>query len=119
MNELSFEKIDFGLVEADMWPKVIAQIEKDFAENQLDWTVSSEKDLFEGVFESLKSFMLDLSRSNFDLYQLLYRIDVPEKYIISLKRLNDLELFIEKLTELIVRREIQKVLIRKYFSGIN
>lgn len=119
MNELSFENIDLGLLDSDMWIEVIAQIEKDFSENQLEWTVSVDKDLYESVFDSLKVFMVNLSRSNFDFYQLLYRIDVPEKYIVSLNQLHDLELFVGKLAELIIRREVQKVLIRKYFSGIN
>ena len=47
---------------------------------------------------------------------LLYRIDISEKDYKRTLSENDSTMFQEKLTELIIRREFQKVITRKYFS---
>jgi hypothetical protein len=50
-------------------------------------------------------------------HSLLYRVDINEKdYKRSLSE-SEISTFEERITELIIRREFQKVLTRKFFSG--
>jgi hypothetical protein len=74
------------------------------------------------AFDELKQQLSPIIRNllkndSFSFQGLLYRIDISEKdYKKALtEKLNgDFE---EKISELIIRREFQKVLTRKYFSG--
>lgn len=116
MNELSLDKINPELLDPQIWDSVIKQIQKDFDEHQIVWEKPKGKTLYISVFDSLKEFIQDLTRTNFDLYQLMYRIDIPEKYYHRLRLISDLNDFVDQLTGLILKREIQKVLIRKHFS---
>ncbi|WP_461640956.1 hypothetical protein [Labilibaculum euxinus] len=98
--------------------QVAAQIEKDFDQFGLEVKFSGEiHNAYEELFSQLNehlTYLLD--RDYHRLILLLYQIDVSEKQIIKTE-LNFPDVpKSELLTELIILRELKKVLIRNYFK---
>jgi acetylglutamate synthase len=117
MNDLAWSNISLENVPDDILPDLVAQINKDFNEHSL--LNVSEEYLLEEVVSVIKNFISDLSKRGADLQHLLYRIDVPEKdFLVALEE-NDLDKLSLNLSRLIIKREIQKVLIRRHFKDIN
>jgi hypothetical protein len=117
MRSLTFENIDISIEDPQIWKDVLQQVRKDFDENQIKCDFDKSLTIFDQVFDSLKAFLLDMNFSQQDLLQLLYRIDVPEKNVQQLETIVNLDNFLDELTRLILRRELQKVMIRKYYSN--
>ncbi|WP_461630916.1 hypothetical protein [Labilibaculum euxinus] len=98
--------------------QVAAQIEKDFDQFGLEVKFSGEiHNAYEELFSQLNehlTYLLD--RDYHRLILLLYQIDVSEKQIIKTElNFSDVPKS-ELLTELIILRELKKVLIRNYFK---
>ncbi len=92
----------------NLYQQLILQLNKDFqlsnlSENfELSYTPIQLK-------EVLSKLVLNLLTNNYDDYlNLMYRIDVPEKELATLKAEN-LETTVEQITFLILKREYQKV----------
>lgn len=113
MNRLSWSNINLQTIPKDILPEVVTQINKDFDEQSVI-NVSNDY-LMDDLIESLENYLLDLNRKGTDLQNLLYRIDVPEKYAIAVFQISDLTLLTIELAHLILKREVQKVLIRRHF----
>jgi hypothetical protein len=101
-----------------LFEKVVDQIEKDFGSY---WTVESTvfqtpEVLRTQVIESVLALLEDSPRS---FMNLCYRVDLPELMVSPILYSNDLELLEkgEKLGELILDREVQKVWTRMHYSG--
>ena len=94
----------------------INQLEKDF--NELGESIIEEIRFFE--FEKLvfllSEKLIDLKKKRSGiLSQLFYRIDIPEEKI---NLINDGEnRFFENISVLILKRELQKVVIREYYKN--
>ncbi|MDQ1772589.1 hypothetical protein [Labilibaculum euxinus] len=98
--------------------QVAAQIEKDFDQFGLEVKFSGEiHNAYEELFSQLNEHLTHLlDRDYHRLILLLYQIDVSEKQIIKTE-LNFPDVpKSELLTELIILRELKKVLIRNYFK---
>ncbi len=98
--------------------QVAAQIEKDFDQFGLEVNFSGEiKNAYEELFSQLNEHLRKLlDRDYHRLILLLYQIDVSENQIIRTE-LNFPDVpKSELLTELIILRELKKVLIRNYFK---
>jgi hypothetical protein len=93
----------------------IEQIRKDLGSNLTPFIFSGESHrVFEELAAQISLFLEELHRANPSVLKLvLYRVDIPER---------DAALLLKKkafflLSEKIIRREFQKVLTRRYFSG--
>jgi hypothetical protein len=98
--------------------ETIQQIKKDFLRNGLEVNLAEEEDpSFEKICDEvagLVDWLLNNDRSRF--MNLLYRIDIAEHLIHQALEDNGEKTLPEKLGAMIVRREAQKVLVRRYFS---
>jgi len=105
--------------QAGIGRETILQIKKDFLRNGLEVQLAEDEDpSFEKICHEvaeLVDWLLNNDRSRF--MNLLYRIDIAEHLIHKALEDNGEQTIPEKLGAMIVRREAQKVLVRRYFSG--
>ena len=95
----------------------LRQLEKDFNEIGEQLTFSYEKISFENLVASLKNQLIAIENKRPGiLNQLFYRIDLPEKKIKAVRDGN--ADFYFSAAELILKRELQKVVIREYYKKI-
>jgi hypothetical protein len=95
------------------------QIKKDFNIEHFEIVFSGIEQL---AFEELKiqlATLININYSNDKLafQQLLYRVDIGEKEYKKCLLLRNSKDFENCISELIIRREFQKVLTRRFFSG--
>ncbi|MFT3737561.1 MAG: hypothetical protein QM786_02265 [Breznakibacter sp.] len=97
------------------------QIIKDFAEFGLDVTFSGiPGHFYEELYGQMRQHILQLSEESTTRFQaLLYRIDVSQRDIDLYHRQQPEANYMDVLTELIIHREIKKVLVRDYFRSHN
>ncbi|WP_321310138.1 hypothetical protein [Marinifilum fragile] len=98
--------------------QVAAQIEKDFAQFGLEVQFSGEVDYaYEELFSQLKEHLIWLlDRDYHRLVLLLYQIDLSEKQIMQAETQYPDVPKSDLLAELVILRELKKVLIRNYFK---
>lgn len=117
----SFSKSD--LVDATKRDALIIetaqQIIKDFAEFSLEITFSGiAGQFYEELYHQMFNHISDLMSESTNRFQaLLYRIDVSQKEINMYHRQSPNANYTDVLTELIIHREIKKVMIRDYFRS--
>ncbi|MFD1294827.1 hypothetical protein ACFQ5N_13370 [Lutibacter holmesii] len=104
-----------ALTTENLYVNLIQQLNKDFQMSNLDI-------LFEETIEpitlqnTLNKVLLDLMRTKYDDYlNLLYRVDISEKELLKVKS-DNLEAAIHQVTFLILKRESQKVWLKKNFN---
>lgn len=102
----------------DVIRQVAAQIEKDFHQFGLEVNFSGDiLNAYEELFSQLNQHVSDLlDRDYHRLILLLYQIDVSEKQIVTTEQNFPDVPKSEVLTELIILRELKKVIIRNYFK---
>ena len=97
--------------------ETVNQIKKDF--NNIEIVLTGNAEL---AFDEIRRQIIPLikkmhSGDKHGFQTLLYRVDVSEKdFQLVLSKSNSTE-FYDDVAEMIIRREFQKVLTRKYFSG--
>lgn len=102
----------------DLIRQTAAQIIKDFAEFSLEVQFSGNiADFYRELFDQLKVHVEDLLSQQYERFlALLYRIDISNREIASY----EVELphfsYAEVITELIIHRELKKVMTRNYFK---
>lgn len=104
----------------DLLRDVVAQINKDFRLQGFDVEFSGEGETaYRELSEQLKpviEYMLENQTEKF--WNLIYGIDLNEHKVRRILFGDDLEAdAIGQLTDLILKRELQKVVIRLYYSG--
>ncbi len=103
----------------DLIKKTAAQIIKDFAEFSLNISFSGHLESFyEELYNQMHPAIGKLMDEQYSLFlHFLYRIDVSEKEV----RQYQIEMgdapYLDALTELIIHREMKKVMIREYFKA--
>lgn len=117
MKDLTWSNISLENLPEDLMPELINQINKDFEEHSLNSV--SDKYLVEDLINSIKGYLLNQSKRGADFQHLLYRIDVPENEVQMVLQERDLDKLCFNLSRLILKRELQKVLIRRYFKDAN
>ena len=66
----------------------------------------------EYVYEAL---LRDVHSSQSKIHQLLYRIDVSENSVGKITDQNNFKYFINSLTDIVIERELKKIITRKYY----
>ena len=102
----------------DLIKATAAQVIRDFDMFGLEVTFSGNaynayEELFDQVEPQIRK-LIDTNRSKF--MGILYRIDVSDEQIRKAVRDNTSEPFSEIVTDLIIKRELQKVVIREHYS---
>lgn len=95
------------------------QIKKDF--NEFSFSVTFNENSTVTPYHQLYNQLLPnilklLDKNTHKLYALLYRIDVSEKTIKDFSLQNEHLSFAEIITELILQREMKKIITRLYFK---
>lgn len=98
------------------WEEVIAQLHKDLLDDSVvrtDMRDLKKEDAAEILLSKLQTYLPQVTPQ---LSQILYRIDLKEEHLESL---NDLpsDIYYRCLSELILKRTVQKVITRKLLSG--
>ncbi len=98
---------------------MIVQIKKDFAmfSENIEFTENAQEKYAE-LFKQLEEYLnAHFSKNTERLYPILYRIDILEKDIqYAINQQGDFN-FIAIITEQIILKELQKVLIRRHYKG--
>ena len=101
--------------------ELLSQIKKDFGMfgEEIVFSENTEES-YQQLFMQLESFLFKNYTQNSDkLYPILYRIDIPEKDIKNAINHETNTNFIGSITELIILKELQKVIIRRYYKAKN
>jgi SPX domain protein involved in polyphosphate accumulation len=99
--------------------ELIGQIVKDFGMfgEVIHFTENTEESYFI-LFNQLESFLRKTyAHQTEKLYPILYRIDILEKDIKKAINSPNSGEFMKDITELIILKELQKVIIRKYYKS--
>lgn len=105
-NQINTEEIIIALIK---------QIKKDFNffNHQIPFTETANENYFT-LFSELESFIIAVFGKNTEkIYPILYRIDVSEKDIKAAINSN----FISSITETIILKELQKVIIKRFYKS--
>ena len=99
--------------------KAAAQIIKDFAEFGFEVHFSGNVEgFYDEVFKQMKGHIVHIMGEHYSQFlNFLYRIDVTEGQVaVYQKEMGDVS-YEDALTELIIHREMKKVMIREYFKA--
>lgn len=116
-NDFTYlEKYKEFISRKEFWLAVSEQLSKDF-NNSLSVKLDEETDLRGEYIAEIfvKELEKELPSYTPRLSEILYRIDVPEAQVASLKNVPD-DIYYRCLAEMILKRIILKVVIRKYYS---
>ncbi|WP_439183924.1 hypothetical protein [Carboxylicivirga taeanensis] len=105
----------------DLIKKAAAQIIKDFAEFGFEVTFSGNTEgFYTEVFTQMRGYISEIMTAHYSSFlNFLYRIDVTETQVaVYQKEMGDVS-YEDALTELIIHREMKKVMIREYFKAQN
>lgn len=110
--------IQHYLNDSELLQLCIEQIQKDFQEAEIQIDKPEQMAMaYSDLHAQIKNAVTALEkRSNSRLMQLLYRIDISENQIKHSARQFPEENFESRIAHLIIRRELQKVIIRKTYS---
>lgn len=114
---LTDSELEKAFKREDLMRETAQQIIKDFAEFSLELRLSGEvSDFYQELFGQMRMHVDDLMGENGEkFFNLLYRIDVsPDEIGSYQKQFPDVPLP-DVITELIIHRELKKVLIKDYF----
>ncbi|MBR8534331.1 hypothetical protein KDU71_02080 [Carboxylicivirga sediminis] len=103
----------------DLIRKAAAQIIKDFAEFGFEVSFSGDVEgFYEEVFKQMKVHIESIMGEHYSQFlNFLYRIDVTEGQVAVYQREMGGVSYEDALTELIIHREMKKVMIREYFKA--
>ena len=94
--------------------EVLSQIEKDLGESHANLTQLEYTDITD-LIETLADILWEIhSRSKQGIFNLLYRIDLPESKVQETVSSEGFDWNL--LAQLILKRELQKVILRRHFS---
>ncbi|MFN4233591.1 MAG: hypothetical protein ACK4IK_02165 [Bacteroidia bacterium] len=112
------EKIDLSVYknQQDFLLKTIEQLEKDFSSEGLSIQIKKSNISYKNIIHQALPIIENLLNNDIiKLQQLIYRIDLPEKaYSDIIKKSPEPA---SELTQLIIQRELLKVVIRHYYSS--
>lgn len=104
----------------DLLEKVVAQIQKDFNWFNLEVLFTNNPDIsaYQELFHQILPYVDELLNDDYPkLLAMLYRIDLDEDFLNrKLKEAEQVDTD-EVITDLIIKRELQKVIIREIYSS--
>lgn len=120
MNKIvSVKDIELAKSNLKVVKQTAQQVIKDFASFSID--ISFPEDIhfaYDELFEQVNAVIHDLLQNNRELLlSLLYRIDLSEGSMKTARSAMNRDTEAVIISELILHRELQKVLIRNYFSA--
>jgi uncharacterized protein YggL (DUF469 family) len=115
---MSFSNITQYFNRLDLIKDTANQIIKDFDMFGMEVTFSGNQyNAYEELFEQIEPHINKLINNNQSKFMgILYRIDLSDEQIKKSVNENCSESFSEIITDLIIKRELQKVVIRKHYS---
>lgn len=116
---MSLPDISGYLNSLELLNETAEQIIKDFGIEGIEISLSGHPDsAYHELFSQIEPHILRLLWENTrKLQQLLYRIDIPETLATRALKGEPGKTPPQMLTELIIKRELQKVVIRRYYKG--
>ncbi|ALO15896.1 hypothetical protein L21SP5_02263 [Salinivirga cyanobacteriivorans] len=112
-NTHSLEELNHWLVDASFNKKVLQQIEKDFSQSDLSLDIESPE-----IISLMQEHIEKLLHDDFaKLMNLLYRIDLSESKIESLRAYDPTMPERDVITFLVIQREMQKVMFREMYKN--
>ena len=112
-------KIRDQISRKDLFDAFKQQLAKDFEQcncsSQFVQALQPDFDSIRGVIQT--ELKRNETRSDFDLMQLLYRIDIDESRLKKYLAENNPESYYHIIAEQIIKRILQKVVIRKFYKG--
>lgn len=117
---MNFTDISKYINRLDMIKDTACQIIKDFDMFGMEVTFSGNAyNAYEELFDQIEPHINELIVSNQTKFMgILYRIDVSDVQVKKAVEENGSETFSEIITDLIIKRELQKVVIRKHYKGL-
>lgn len=112
-NTHSLEELNHWLVDASFNKKVLQQIEKDFSQSDLSLDIESPE-IISLMQEHIEKLLYD---DYAKLMNLLYRIDLSESKIESLRAYDPTMPERDVITFLVIQREMQKVMFREMYKN--
>lgn len=114
---LTTDEISRAAKREDLIRETAGQIIKDFAGFDLDISFSGYvQDFYQELFSQMEKHVEDLlTRDAAKFFNLLYRIDVAPEEIDRYQKEFPGQSFSSVITELIIHRELKKIMIRDYF----
>lgn len=114
---LTPDEISRAAKREDLIRETAGQIIKDFAVFDLDISFSGYvRDFYQELFSQMEKHVEDLlTRDAAKFFNLLYRIDVAPEEIDRYQKEFPGQSFSSVITELIIHRELKKIMIRDYF----
>jgi hypothetical protein len=119
MPQLNRQALQQACGREDLIRKTAAQIIKDFAEFGFEVSFSGDVEgFYNEVFAQMKEHIVVIMGEHYSQFlNFLYRIDVTEEQVAVYQReMGDVS-YEDALTELIIHREMKKVMIREYFKA--
>ena len=115
---MHIQSIELYQNDLNLLQQTVEQIIKDFATHGLEIKFSNlNKSPYEELMSQLNPQIAHLLANDQErLFALLYSIDLPEKKLKEALKKSDNNLVLE-LSELILKRELQKVVLRNFFSN--
>lgn len=116
-NEYNLDKY---LKDSEIILQTAEQIKKDFVlfGFPIHFTGNAQT-AYNELFEQVRPVIQKLAENNFEKFNhLLYRIDIPEKDLKEVYKVNPKDAMYDVLTNLILKREMMKVCYRHYFKKL-
>ena len=101
----------------DLLKLTVEQIKKDFDLYGMEIHFSGDKNsAYEELTSQISPHIESLLNSNYEKFlNLLYRIDVPENKLLQII-MKSSDIRIQEISDLIIKRELQKVVIRAFYK---
>ncbi|WP_430813325.1 hypothetical protein [Carboxylicivirga sp. RSCT41] len=119
LPELNSQALRQACGRDDLIRKAAAQITKDFAEFGFEVTFSGNiEGFYDEVFKQMRVHIVHIMGEHYSQFlNFLYRIDVTENQVARYQKEMGDASYEDALTELIIHREMKKVMIREYFKA--
>ncbi len=119
LPQLNRKALQEACTREDMIRKTAAQIIKDFAEFGFDIHFSGDvENFYQELYGQMKTHLLTILSEHYTrLLGFLYRIDISEDQVAIYQKEMDNAPYEDALTELIIHREMKKVMIREYLKA--
>ena len=112
------EKVNDSIEENSFLNETVEQLEKDFLMVGVNFDVPKPVLSYSSLFNFTFHLVDDLNEKNCQkILNLLYRIDLSEEVVKNEMKQTDLS-FTEMISEMIVKRELKKVIMYYYYSNL-
>ena len=107
------DKVNHSIEENTFLNETVEQLAKDFAMTGLDFNINNPVSSYKSLFDFTFKLITDINQKYpKKILNLLYRIDLSEEFVQEQMKETEYS-FTEMLSELIVKRELYKVVLRK------